>query len=236
MIPVNCMGPTCVIRLPAKYIPFPDFVEAAAQIEAAGRERNVLRYWDREQPRTEIRRDPADACRRLLEILIDNGVTTRHRARQRCPKELQAEHPHHALIDLWRASGGTLNLERDFEDIERLCKSRYLLIEKRPDQRLHFARIGRGWTIYSSRHWMSACVGRPIEEQPDYNHGLWLLANVKAGFAAGGPSLTDADALVRDPGEGVDNRWRYTRLSLPIGENQLISMTIQDRSIDLRSE
>jgi hypothetical protein len=80
MISVRCMGPTCVIRLPAKDVSFPDFVAAAAQIEAAGRERNVLRYWDGEEARTEIRQDPTDACRRLLEILIDNDVTTRHLA------------------------------------------------------------------------------------------------------------------------------------------------------------
>ena len=36
--------------------------------------------------------------------------------------------------------------------------------------------------------------------------GLWVLDHMKQGFAAGEPRMTDADTLVRDPGEGVDNR------------------------------
>jgi hypothetical protein len=118
-------------------------------------------------------------------------------------------------------------------------RARFIVIEP-VDGRLTIVDVGSGFESIG-KTWQENARGLPIEEQPDYDYGLWVRGMFCSVQQTLEPRLDEVDATIRRPHRNDRFRVRYRRLILPFtsgerGETCLLSASVVDQTIDLRRD
>ena len=103
---------------------------------------------------------------------------------------------------------------------------------------LKFVEFGRtNWAVYTGDRWTKRCIGQPVQNQPDYEYGVWTANGYRDAMRECVPTLSDMDTVVIDPAVGA-RRLQYKRLTLPFrgpdNTMQLLSTSCHDLSVSLR--
>ncbi len=163
--------------------------------------------------------DPTKAAEDLIKVATCFDKPDRFHRRHRSIESLGRDHPHAYLIDMWRASGGSLDLTNQTETIARLSDARFLVVYTcQQTSALKFSHLGNGWSLYGDRSWVSKCLHQRVEDQPDVIYGRWVAESLRMAILANQPVAYDIDAIVKDPYEDRSRRFRYTRLTLPVDD------------------
>ncbi len=171
------------------------------------------------------------------ESLYDQG---RFLARARPLKSLPSDHPLGALLELWRDRGASMTIDEYSRVFDDRLGRRYVVLERETGtSRLVFNRIGEGLHMYDEG-WTRRLVGHRVEDQPDIDYAQWVANYWRNAYLTDQPTLSDADVIVTNPRERTRRRIQYSRLTLPISNNNgkqlLLSASLVDPDINLRVE
>jgi hypothetical protein len=116
--------------------------------------------------------------------------------------------------------------------------ARFMVVEPL-DGRLTIVDVGSGFESYG-KAWQEHARGLPIEEQPDYDYGLWVKGMFRSVHETQLPRLDEVDATIRRPHRNDCVRVRYQRLMLPFTCDRhegrcLLAASVIDDTIDLGS-
>jgi hypothetical protein len=116
--------------------------------------------------------------------------------------------------------------------------ARFMVVEPM-NGRLTIVDVGSGFESIG-KTWRENARGLPIEEQPDYDYGLWVRDMFCSVQETRKPRLDEVDATIRRPHRNDRLRVRYRRLILPFtsgvrGGTCLLSASVVDQAIDLRA-
>jgi hypothetical protein len=180
----------------------------------------------------------ADAARRrLVELAAAHAETARFLSAACDISRIGADDPHFVITELWRATSGHIDLRQNGDYIAKHI-GRFLTAYN-DDGRIRFGLFGPDWHIYRSQHWLTHCVGQPVEDQPDTEYGNWAAGNYRELMDIRAPAASINDVIVADPTGDGSKRLRYRRLNLPVtgetGRPELMTVSYNDESIDLRA-
>lgn len=183
----------------------------------------------------EISPSPTAARKRLIELAgtcrVPDGFYSR----------IYEDHdgvcnPHAPVTALWRSTGGDIDL-REHSAFIATHVGRFLTAYD-DDGTIRFGAFGPDWHIYKSRKWLTHCIGRSVEDQPDVEYGSWVAGNYAALMHITAPVTSINDVTVTDPTGDGSKRLAYRRLNLPVigvtGRRELLTVSFNDASIDLR--
>lgn len=145
------------------------------------------------------------------------------------------------VVSLWRDRSGQLDIAAAREVLNNKIDAKYSVIARDSENgALRFQEFGPGLVIYSGRGNMSVCLGKAVQDQPDYHYGRWIAEGYRDAILANEPMITDMDVIVTDPLNDDKRRLQYRRLTLPVrvGGNTtaLLSAVCVDPRIDLSFE
>lgn len=208
-----------------------------------GNYRRASLSWFDGQWNHEFFRDGTIAVQRLMALMLRGDLADRKqfRAQGRAIESLHKQDPLGDIIALWCDTPGELDLASAREVLNNKVDAKYSVVARDPTSgTLKFQEFGPGLLIYSGRGNMSVCLGKAVQDQPDYQYGRWIAEGYRDAVLANEPIVTDMDVIVGDPLTGEERRLQYRRLTLPVqtadGSTALLSAVRVDPSIDLRFE
>ncbi len=177
---------------------------------------------------------------RMMLTARSDGGARRYIAEPRAVDALARHHPQRAVLEAWRETGGELSAVRTPHLFHDTLADRFVIITCAPEPgRLVFAEIGAGLEMYASG-WHRVLVGQDIKDQPDIKYARAVAGDWRNDFLSGEPNLMDVDAQVWQRPGADEQRWRYSRLTVPIvtgdGTPALLSVSAPNPDIDFRSE
>lgn len=191
----------------------------------------------------EFFRDGMSAMRRLMALMLDGNLIERaqFRAEGRHVDSLERSDPLGDVISVWRDRGGELSIASARDVLNTKLDAKYSVVARDTESgTLKFQEFGPGLSIYSNRGNMSICLGKAVQDQPDYHYGRWIAEGYRDAFLANEPLVTDMDVVVGDPLHGEQRRLQYRRLTLPVrssdGALALLSAVCVDPRINLGFE
>jgi hypothetical protein len=201
-------------------------------------DRVLISFLDHEWSH-EMLRSREDAVRRLM-ARVDFGVGNRDGdfLQQDLPLEaLPASSPLKGVLTMWAESDGRFDRERLAPILERSLNGRFVMVEASPTRpALVLKDVGSGLTK-PAEYWLARSIGHRVEDQPDYDYGKWIAAFYRQVIAAGVPSLSDVDAVIKWPQHSRQS-FRYRRLVVPFNSEAdstvLLGASLVDPSINLR--
>ncbi|MGI9478805.1 MAG: hypothetical protein ACR2PI_19040 [Hyphomicrobiaceae bacterium] len=154
--------------------------------------------------------------------------------------ELPRDNPLAQVFAHWRERSGEFKPSSDEARLSDSTNGRYFVVNRAGNASgLKFSHAGPGWHAFGDG-WGARMVGRDVAHQPDLNYGKWCAQCFRHAIEIEQPQITFNDVLVRVPRNSTQKRIRYQRLTLPItapsGTRRLLSATLLDNRIDLRSE
>lgn len=191
--------------------------------------------WHHRTWHDEISPSPSAARKRLIELA---GIC---RAPDGFYSSIYDDHdggssPHAPVAALWRSTGGDIDL-REHSAFIATHVGRFLTAFD-DDGTIRFGSFGPDWHIYKSRRWLTHCIGRAVEDQPDVEYGTWVAGNYAAMMDISAPVTSINDVTVTDPTGDGSKRIAYRRLNVPVigvtGRRELLTVSFNDPSIDLR--
>jgi len=239
---VKVDGDTALVKAAPAHVSYRAFSVAVEMLEQRPMRRVALQWFDGKW-HDEIFFGPqaGAAKKRLLELMLQRRQNGRHYTSS--PRELDTLselHHLHRLFAFWRSVQGKIDPEANEAELYEITGGKFLTIRQMGNGQLSFSSIGKGLITYRDSSWAVQFAGGPVEEQPDYSFGLWIVAGYLEAFARNLPDVSDFDTIVHDARNGNSQHHSYTRLLLPIetktGEIQLLSAPRADRSIDLGLE
>jgi hypothetical protein len=144
--------------------------------------------------------------------------------------------PLSSLLQKWMYSKQVYNSATLATTLIETFRARFVIVEP-IDSRLTIMDIGSGFESLG-KTWQENARGLPIEEQPDYDYGLWVRGMFRGVQETRRPRLDEVDATVRRPHRNDHVRVRYRRLILPFTYERregtcLLSASVVDQTIDL---
>ena len=189
---------------------------------------------------SEVFRAGGDAIRRLMDLMLDGDLVERKHFHSlgRNLESLERNDPLAAVAAMWCDHGGQLALEAARSVLNDKLDAKYSIVARdRSNGTLRFQEFGPGLLIYSGRGNMSVCLGKPVQDQPDYQYGRWIAEGYREAMFAKEPRVMDMDVVVGDPLNGQRRRLQYRRLTLPVkmddGNAALLSAVCVDPRINL---
>ena len=181
-----------------------------------------------------------DAVKKLVDELTRTEATTRFGFLRR-PRRIEQVPRDSSLAELmacWASGTTTFDAERLSPVFHNILRGRFALLAPQSDgHTLIIQDWGYGFHSYDDR-WLAIARGLRFEDQPDYRYGCAAAGAYRGVLRTGQPVLEDVDAIMSRPRRGRQ-RIQYTRLILPIrtlrGETRLLSTSLMDPTIDLRS-
>ena len=181
-----------------------------------------------------------DAVKRLVDEMTRTEATTSFDFLRR-PRRIEQVPRDSSLAELmacWARGTTTFDAERLSPVFQNILRGRFALLAPQSDgHTLIIQDWGYGFHSYDDR-WLAIARGLRFEDQPDYRYGCAAAGAYRGVLRSGQPVLEDIDAVVNKPRHGRQ-RVQYTRLILPIrtprGETRLLSASLMDPTIDLRS-
>jgi hypothetical protein len=142
------------------------------------------------------------------------------------------------LMRLWSSGADIVKEGRLNEDAQRFLRGRFALLQVQSDHHtLLIKDWGRAYGSFDER-WVQISKGLRFEDQPDYRYASAAVGGYHEAARLRRPVLDDVDALIQRPRSGRA-RIRYRRLivptSSPTGSLFLLSTSLEDRRVDLRS-
>lgn len=183
----------------------------------------------------EILGDSVAAVKRLSEIIrkqSDKGAAFLSKASY--VSQLSAQHPFRDLIDLWRFSSSDHDLAHYDGPLHNLVNARFIIARVEENSSLVFHDVGPGVQLYSE-NWHRSTVGLRIQDQPNYEMGVWIAETYRDTIIANKPRLDDVDVIVKRPRQSSKHIC-YKRVLLPLSGSfrGVLCATLLDPSINLR--
>jgi hypothetical protein len=150
--------------------------------------------------------------------------------------DLATDHPFSNVCRLWKQFGRN-NGAGFLEAAEKHLGRRFTLLRHDPaNSDFRFEDFGGGLPEYA-KSTLSWLLGRKVQEHPDIWYGRSCRQNYLNALAAFRIQLQSVDAIVHWRGFGEAHQ-HYERLTVPFearGQSWILSCTLEDTSIDLRS-
>mgnify|MGYP000191585223 CR=1 FL=1 len=185
----------------------------------------------------EIYGDRNQLIARIIEVM-DITPYGRYLTRQAQVDQFTADNPLKPIVELWRGTGGHISMANHGDWIGRNVDT--FLTSYLDDGAVRFGQFGSGWKIYQSTNWLTHCIEKRVEDQPDVDYGTWVAQNYSdmlQGIQE--PIVTDCDVLISDPTGDGDKRVQYTRLNLPVigldNRRHLLNVSYKHESVRLRA-
>lgn len=230
------------VRAVPNRITLASFSKAARIVKQHNFNRATLSWLDGRW-KHEFFREGREAMGRLMALMLDEDLIERSqfRAEGRHVESLERSDPLGDIISFWRDHGGAVNIPSARDVLNTKLAAKYSVVARDTERgTLKFQEFGPGLSIYASRGDMSSCLGKPVQDQPDYQYGRWIAEGYRDAFLANEPLVTDMDVVVGDPLNGEERRLQYRRLTLPVrasdGSCALLSAVCVDPRIDLSFE
>lgn len=235
-IAITELPSTCLIRICPHHLSEVSLATLAYFLAENPAKRIALSWFDSVW-RDEIFGSPRLAIQRLVH-LANMAATSDGQAyisRRRNLASLPASHRLQTVYELWRTE--QFDRQKFTSVLNEKAEGRYILagLGARPGS-LVFQDVGRGVVFYGE-DWQSRTRGHRVQDQPDYDLGLWVSEAYLDTLVSNEPRLEDTDIVVRRPRNG-SIRITYTRLLLPLAvagkRSGILSVSHLDPGIDLR--
>ena len=142
------------------------------------------------------------------------------------------------LMRAWADANSVFDREQLATVAHRILRGRFVLLEPQQDGRtLIIEDWGHAYGSFD-RRWLAMSRGLRFEDQPDYRYAQAAVGAYHEVLRSGQPLLDEVDAIISRP-RYCRTRIQYRRLILPIraptGEMRLLSTSLTDPNVDLRS-
>ena len=143
--------------------------------------------WFDGQWHHEFFRDGAHAVQRLMALMLRGDLADRKQflAQGRAIESLDKHDPLADIIAMWCDRSGELDLSSAREVLHNKIDAKYSVVARDSTSgTLKFQEFGPGLVIYSGRGNMSVCLGKAVQDQPDFQYGRWIAEGYREAVLA----------------------------------------------------